>query len=147
MFAARMGVIWNWRKSVTSSFRRDNMSSGTLLVSQCCKIKRKSRYQGTRFTLRIKIVHLCGLFAKHAQNSIVWPRDIADDPASLAFEAIETIILKLAIVSVLRIVSKYFETTGAIGTIIWKPGFYTRGSDRFSKFGHFSEVDLRYTFR
>ena len=99
---------------------------GTLLVSQCRKIKRKSRYQVTRFTLRIKIIHLCGLFAKHARkNSIVWPRDIADDPASLAFEAIEKIILKLAIVSVLRIVSKYFETTGAIGTIrtiIWKPG-------------------------
>ena len=114
-----MGVIWNQRKSVTSSFRRDTMSS------QCRKIKRKSRYQGTRLALRIKIVHLCGLFAKHAQNSIVWPRDIADDPASLAFEAIETIIWKLPIAPVVRIVSKYFETTGAIGTIrtiIWKPG-------------------------
>ena len=59
------------------------------------------------------------------KNSIVWPRDIADDPASLAFEEIETIILKLAIVSVLRIVSKYFEMTEAIGTIIWKPGLTT----------------------
>ena len=56
------------------------------------------------------------------KNSIVWPRDIADDPASLAFEAIETIIWKLPIAPVVRIVSKYFETTGAIGTIIWKPG-------------------------
>ena len=49
---------------------------------------------------------------------------IADDPASLAFEAIETIIWKLPIAPVVRIVSKYFETTGAIGTIraiIWKP--------------------------
>ena len=99
---------------------------GTLLVSQCRKIKRKSRYQVTRFTLRIKIIHLCGLFAKHARkNSIVWPRDIADDPASLAFEAIETIKWKPPIAPVVRIVSKYFETTGAIGTIrtiIWKPG-------------------------
>ena len=78
------------------------------------------------------------------------PETMADDPASLAFEAIETIILKLAIVSVLRIVSKYFETTGAIGTIIWKPGLTTftpEALTRFSKFGHFSEVDLRYTFR
>ena len=53
-------------------------------------------------------------------------RDIADDPASLAFEAIETIIWKLPIAPVVRIVSKYFETTGTIGTIwtiIWKPGF------------------------
>ena len=41
---------------------------GTLLASQCRKIKRKSRYQGTRFALRIKIIHLCGLFAKHAQK-------------------------------------------------------------------------------
>ena len=59
------------------------------------------------------------------KNSIVWPRDIADDPASLAFEAIETIIWKLPIAPVVRIVSKYFETTGAIGTIrtiTWKPG-------------------------
>ena len=59
------------------------------------------------------------------KNSIVWPRDIADDPASLAFEAIETIIWKLPIAPVVRIVSKYFETTGAIRTIrtiIWKPG-------------------------
>ena len=40
----------------------------TLLASQCRKIKRKSRYQGTRFALRIKIIHLCGLFAKHAQK-------------------------------------------------------------------------------
>ena len=37
---------------------------GTLLASQCRKIKIKSRYQGTRFALRIKIVHLCSLFAK-----------------------------------------------------------------------------------
>ena len=53
-------------------------------------------------------------------------RDIADDPASLAFEAIETIIWKLPIAPVVWIVSKYFETTGAIvtiRTIIWKPGF------------------------
>ena len=60
-----------------------------------------------------------------------------------------TIILKLAIVSVLRIVTKYFETIGAIGTIIWKPGLTTftpEALTRFSKFGHFSEVDLRYTF-
>ena len=52
-------------------------------------------------------------------------RDIADDPASLAFEAIETIIWKLPIAPVVRIVSKYFETIGAIRTIrtiIWKPG-------------------------
>ena len=52
-------------------------------------------------------------------------RNTADDPASLAFEAIETIIWKLPIAPVVWIVSKYFETTGAIGTIrtiIWKPG-------------------------
>ena len=60
------------------------------------------------------------------KNSIVWTRDIADDPASLAFEPIETIIWKLPIAPVVWIVSKYFETTGAIGTIrtiIRKPGF------------------------
>ena len=114
-----MGVIWNQRKSVTSSFRRDTMSS------QCRKIKRKSRYQGTRLALRIKIVHLCGLFAKHAQNSIVWPRDIADDPASLAFEAIETIIWKCQSPQSSGSSRNILKTTGAIGTIrtiIWKPG-------------------------
>ena len=50
---------------------------------------------------------------------------IADDPEALAFVAIETIIWKLPIAPVVWIVSKYFETTGAIGTIraiIWKPG-------------------------
>ena len=59
------------------------------------------------------------------KNSIVWPRDIADDPASLIFEAMETIIWKLTIVTVVQIVSKFFEMTEAIGmiqTIIWKPG-------------------------
>ena len=57
------------------------------------------------------------------KNSIVWPRDIADNPVSLAFEASETIIWKLPIAPVVQIISKYFETTGAITTIIWKPGF------------------------
>ena len=43
----------------------------------------------------------------------------------LPFLAIETIIWKLPITPVVQIVSKYFEMTGAIGTIrmiIWKPG-------------------------
>ena len=59
------------------------------------------------------------------KNSIVSPRDIADDPVSLGFEAIETITWKLPIAPVVQIVSKLFETAGAIGTIrtiIWKPG-------------------------
>ena len=60
------------------------------------------------------------------KNSIiVSPRDIADDPVSLGFEAIETITWKLPIVPVVRIVSKFFETARAIGTIrmiIWKAG-------------------------
>ena len=47
---------------------------------------------------------------------------MTDDPAFLAFEAIETIIWKLPIAPVVRVVSKYFETTGTIRTIIWKPG-------------------------
>ena len=42
----------------------------------------------------------------YLKDSIVWPRDIADDPASLTFEAIETIIWKLSIAPVVRIVSK-----------------------------------------
>ena len=72
------------------------------------------------------------------KNSVVWPRDITDDPPSLAFEAIETIIIlggwtiiwKLPIAPVVRIVSKYFETTVAIGTIrtiIWKLGLNKSG--------------------
>ena len=57
---------------------------------------------------------------------IVWPKDIADDPASFVVDAIETIKWKPQIVPVIRIVSKFFETTGVIGTIctmMWTPGF------------------------
>ena len=72
-----------------------------------------------------------------ARAKILVPIDIADDPASLAFEATETIIWKLPIAPVVRIVSKYFETTGAIGTIrtiIWKPGLIRPRNDTdFSK--------------
>jgi len=39
----------------------------TLLASQCRIIKTKRRYR-TRFDLRLKRIHLCGLFAKHAQK-------------------------------------------------------------------------------
>ena len=102
------------------------MSSGTLLASQSRKIKRKSRYQGTRFVLRIKIIHLCGLFAKHAQKFCCLTQRHRWRHGGLAVEAIETIIWKLPTASVVRIVSKYFETAGAIGTIrtiTWKPGF------------------------
>ena len=59
------------------------------------------------------------------QNSVVGPRNIADDRVYSVFEAIETIIWKPAIVSVVPIVSKFLETTGTIETIrtiIWKPG-------------------------
>ena len=68
-----------------------------------------------------------GLFAKHPQK--FRPRNFADDHAPLVFEAIETIIWKLPIVPVIRIVAKFFETTRAIGTIgmiIWKPGLKSR---------------------
>ena len=50
------------------------------------------------------------------KNSIVSPRDIADDPASLVFEAVETIMWKLPVT---QIILKFFLMTGAIGTIIW----------------------------
>ena len=50
------------------------------------------------------------------KNSIVSPRDIADDPASVVFEAVETIMWKLPVT---QIILKFFLMTGAIGTIIW----------------------------
>ena len=50
------------------------------------------------------------------KNSIVSPRDIADDPASLVFEAVEMIMWKLPVA---QIILKFFLMTGAIGTIIW----------------------------
>ena len=50
------------------------------------------------------------------KNSIFSPRDIADDPASLVFEAVETIMWKLPVA---QIILKFFLMTGAIGTIIW----------------------------
>ena len=49
---------------------------------------------------------------------------LIDDPVSLAVEAITwTITWKPPIVPVVWIMLKFFETTGAIRTIIWKPGF------------------------
>ena len=51
------------------------------------------------------------------KNSFVSPRDIADDPAPLALEAIETIIWKLPIVPIAPVVSKYFETIRTTGEI------------------------------
>ena len=38
-------------------------------------------------------------FQNTQKNSIVSPRDIADDPASLVFEAVETIMWKLPVTS------------------------------------------------
>ena len=52
MFAARMGVIWSYRKSVTSSFRRDTMSSGnssSFSMPQNQEKKQIPRYE-VRFT-------------------------------------------------------------------------------------------------
>ena len=73
-----------------------------------------------------------GLFAKHAQKFCGLPKDIADASACLVFKAIEAIIWKLPIVTVVLIASKFFEATGTIGTIgtirtmIWKPDIRVR---------------------
>ena len=126
------------------------MSSGNSSSFSVPQIKRKSRYQGTRFALRIKSSIYVACLQNTRKNSIVWPTGIADDPASLAFEPIETIIWKLPIAPVARIVSKYFETTGAI---IWKPGFINNTHEklnynnkfwqraRFSSFNWLAETD------
>ena len=96
----------------------DNMR-GTLLASQCRKIKRKTQIPRYEVRFTNKNHPFMWLVCKTREKFYC----IADDPASLVFEAIETIIWKLTIAPVVRIVSKYFEMTGAIGTIIWKPGF------------------------
>ena len=46
-----------------------------------------------------------GLLQNMRKNSIVSPRDIADDPVSLVFEAVETIMWKLPVA---QIVLKFF---------------------------------------
>ena len=59
------------------------------------------------------------------KTSVVIPRNITDDSASLVFEAIETIIPKPPTVPVVRIVPKFLDSTRAIRTIrtmIWKRG-------------------------
>ena len=56
------------------------------------------------------------------QNSVVRPRNIADNRAFSVTEATETIIWKSPIVSVVPIVLEFLETTGTIRTIIWRPG-------------------------
>ena len=109
---------------MTSSFRRDTLSSGnssSFSMLQNQEKKQIPRYE-VRFRNKSHPFTVCGLFAKHAQKFYCLNKGIADDRASLAFEAIETIIWKLPIAPVVQIVSKYFEATGAIGTIIWKPG-------------------------
>ena len=58
----------------------------------------------------------CPISSTSRQNYVVGTRTIADDRASSVFEAIETIVWKPAIASVVPIVSKFLETTG---TIIW----------------------------
>ena len=122
---------------------------GTLLASQCRKIKRKSRYQGTRFALRIKIIHLCGLFAKHAQKfycltqrhrwrprvSCLWGD--RDDHIKTSNRLSPPDRLKI-------FWNDWSDRDDHMETRL--NDFYTGGSDRFSKFEHFSEVDLRYTF-
>ena len=108
---------------MTSSFEEILCLRGTLLASQCCKIKRKSRYQGTRFILRIKIIHLCVLFAKHAQKfycltqrhrwrprvSCLWGD--RDDHMETTNRPSRPDRLEI------------FWNDWAIGTIIWKPGY------------------------
>ena len=113
---------------MTSSFRRDTMSSGNSSSFSMLQNQEKKQIPGyeIRFTNKNHpfIWLVCKTRAKILLSDPETRRDIADDPASLAFGAIETIIWKLPIAPVVWIVSKYFETTGAIGTIrtiIWKP--------------------------
>ena len=115
---------------MTSSFRRDTMSSGN--SSSFSMPKNQEKKQIPRYEVRFTnknhpfMYLVCKTRAKILLSDPETRRNIADDPASLAFEAIETITWKLPIAPVVWIVSKYFETTGAIGTIrtiIWKPGF------------------------
>ena len=61
---------------MTSRFR-------SFLASRCRKIKRKSRYQGTKVTLRIKIIHLCGLLAKRAKILLSNPETSLTTPRLL----------------------------------------------------------------
>ena len=74
----------------------------------------------------IRILHIClACLRRTCKTSVVIPRNITDDSASLVFEAIETIIPKPPTVPVVRIVPKFFYSTRAIRTIrtmIWKRG-------------------------
>ena len=64
---------------------------GTLVASRRRKIERKSISQGPRFALRLNASLCLVCLRDRRKNSNVWPRNIADDPASLVVEAIETI--------------------------------------------------------
>ena len=64
---------------------------GTLVASRRRKIERKSISQGPRFALRLNASLCLACLRDRRKNSNVWPRNIADDPASLVVEAIETI--------------------------------------------------------
>ena len=76
---------------------------GTLLASWCCKIERKSRYIARQNPL----LCLACLQNTH-KNSIVSPREITNDPASLVFETVETIMWKLPVASQLPRLSQNF---------------------------------------
>ena len=102
---------------------------GTLLASQCRKIKRKSRYQSTWFALRIKssiyVASVCKTLAKillsDPETSLTTPRLLPLRRSRRSYGNYQS-------PQVVRIVSKYFETTGVIGTIrtiIWKLGLRT----------------------
>ena len=88
-------------------------------------LQRREKKRMVRHEVRstIKIHHyirlVCETRAKIPSSD---PKTSLTTRRLLFFEAIETIVWKLQIVLAFRIVSKFFETTGAIGTIIWKPG-------------------------
>ena len=84
----------------------------------------------------IRNPHIClACFGRTCKTSVVIPRNITDDCASLVFEAIETIISKPPTVPVVRIVPKCFDSIGAIRTIqttisnsssltLFRPGYF-----------------------
>ena len=89
---------------------------GTLLACYAAKSRERAdrKARGSLSDYNAPLCLDCLLNTR--KNSTVRPRDFADDHAPLVFEAIETIIWKLPIVPVIRIVSKFFETIRAIGS-------------------------------
>ena len=153
MFAARMGVIWNWRKSVKSSFRRDTMSSGNSSSFSMPQNQEKKQIPSYEVHFTNKNHPFMWLVCKTRAQKFycLTQRHCWRPRVSCLWGHREDHIKTSNRLSPLDRLEIFWNDWGDrddpddhMETRLNE--FYTGGSDRLSKFGRPSEVDLRYTF-